>query len=138
MIVSLASLGLVWNFAFGIINCFSVVRPEQLCKQHRDYRLIKPNEWHCFCHPSSVYSLLLYGYDFYRKGHFWIFELDFILYQIYINLWPRKKHLQFHIRLGEQFLKKGSPKNKIYRLNLIFWIVMGCGADSFGGRGLKT
>ena len=29
------------------------------------------------------------------------------------------------------------PKN-FYSLNLIFWIVMGCGIARFGRRGLKT
>ena len=30
------------------------------------------------------------------------------------------------------------PLKKIFRLNLIFWIVMGCGFAGFGQRGLKT
>ena len=29
------------------------------------------------------------------------------------------------------------PLKKIFRLNLIFWIVMGCGLAGFGRRGLK-
>ena len=34
---------------------------------------------------------------------------------------------------------KGILHQKIfYRLNLIFWIVMGCGIARFGRRGLKT
>ena len=34
---------------------------------------------------------------------------------------------------------KGILHQKIfYRLNLIFWIVMGCGKAGFGQRGLKT
>ena len=34
---------------------------------------------------------------------------------------------------------KGILHQKIfYRLNLIFWIVMGCGIDRFGRKGLKT
>ena len=36
-------------------------------------------------------------------------------------------------------LLKGILHQKIfYRLNLIFWIVMGCGIARFGRRGLKT
>ena len=35
------------------------------------------------------------------------------------------------------FLKRGFLKG-IYRLNLIFWIVMGCGIARFGRKGLKT
>ena len=38
-----------------------------------------------------------------------------------------------------QNLVKGILHQKIlYRLNLIFWIVMGCGIAHFGRRGLKT
>ena len=29
-------------------------------------------------------------------------------------------------------------QKKLYRLNLIFWIVMGCGIAHFAQRGLKT
>ena len=36
-------------------------------------------------------------------------------------------------------LVKGILHQKIfYRLNLIFWIVMGCGIARFGRKGLKT
>ena len=38
-----------------------------------------------------------------------------------------------------QFVVKGILHEKIfYRLNLIFWIVMGCGIARFGRKGLKT
>ena len=40
---------------------------------------------------------------------------------------------------GKVFLIKGILHQKIfYRLNLIFWIVMGCGIARFGRKGLKT
>ena len=35
-------------------------------------------------------------------------------------------------------LKGIVPQKKFYCLNLIFWIVMGCGIAHFGGRCLKT
>ena len=35
-------------------------------------------------------------------------------------------------------LKRSSTKKKFYRINVIFWIVMGCGIAHFGRRGLKT
>ena len=40
---------------------------------------------------------------------------------------------------SDYVLVKGILQQKIfYRLNLIFWIVMGCGIARFGRRGLKT
>ena len=35
-------------------------------------------------------------------------------------------------------LKRILHQKIFYGLNLIFWIVMGCGIARFGGRGLKT
>ena len=51
----------------------------------------------------------------------------------------RFHHLLMTFVLVESVLIKGilHPKN-FYRLNLIFWIVMGCGIARFGRRGLKT
>ena len=41
--------------------------------------------------------------------------------------------------LSQIFLFKGILHQKnFYRLNLIFWIVMGCGIARFGRKGLKT
>ena len=43
------------------------------------------------------------------------------------------------IVLLTQIMVKGILHQKIfYRLNLIFWIVMGCGIAHFGRRGLKN
>ena len=42
------------------------------------------------------------------------------------------------ILLLQNFLKGILHQKNFYRLNLIFWIVMGCGIARFGRRGLKT
>ena len=39
---------------------------------------------------------------------------------------------------GGRLLKGILHQKNFYRLNLIFWIVMGCGIARFGRRGLKT
>ena len=41
------------------------------------------------------------------------------------------------IGICRKTLFKGSSK-KFYRLNIIFWIGIGCGIAPFGWRGLKT
>ena len=41
-------------------------------------------------------------------------------------------------RASGQVVKGILHQKNFYRLNLIFWIVMGCGIASFGRRGLKT
>ena len=42
-------------------------------------------------------------------------------------------------RLAQASIEGIIPQNISYRLiNLIFWIVMGCGMARFGRRGLKT
>ena len=45
----------------------------------------------------------------------------------------------FHFSVARNDILKGILHQKnFYRLNLIFWIVMGCGIARFGRRGLKT
>ena len=58
-----------------------------------------------------------------------------------LDHWPQgvkaKEGVWRDYHTGEQL--KGILYQKIfYRLNLIFWIVMGCGIARFGQRGLKT
>ena len=49
--------------------------------------------------------------------------------------WER---LQFWFQKSCKWLKGILHQKNFYRLNLIFWIVMGCGIARFGRRGLKT
>ena len=52
---------------------------------------------------------------------------------------PAKRLPNFLSILDEETCLKGILLQKIfYRLNLIFWIVMGCGIARFSRRGLKT
>ena len=49
------------------------------------------------------------------------------------------KLIQMKICFLDLGIVKGILHQKnFYRLNLIFWIVMGCGIARFGRRGLKT
>ena len=48
---------------------------------------------------------------------------------------PKSKGLVYHFHT---YLKGILHQKIFYRLNLIFWIVMGCGIARFGRRGLKT
>ena len=54
-----------------------------------------------------------------------------------VKLAPKNSRLDQYTLILRKF--KGILHQKIfYRLNLIFWIVMGCGIARFGRRGLKT
>ena len=66
-----------------------------------------------------------------------------------INLFSKRNYFRPHfgrkatwvstlMRTLTTFLKGILPPKKFYRLNLIFWIGMGCGIAHFGRRGLKT
>ena len=70
-----------------------------------------------------------------------IFHILYIIHILYLNI----THL--HIKLKPVNIGKGGVGNRFKGilhqkmfscLNLIFWIVMGCGIARFGGRGLKT
>ena len=65
--------------------------------------------------------------DYYLIGLFY-----FVFVHIRLNLWLR------YLTQSSPSLKGILHQKKFYRLNLIFWIVMGCGIARFGRRGLKT
>ena len=56
-------------------------------------------------------------------------------HQLRQELWPQLKHIPGYFARN---LKGILHQKNFYRLNLIFWIVMGCGIARFGRRGLKT
>ena len=51
--------------------------------------------------------------------------------------WPKLKS-SCNAVFNSLVLKGILHQKKFYRLNLIFWIVMGCGIARFGRKGLKT
>ena len=60
-------------------------------------------------------------------------KIVFLLWSTVLN-WKAQ-----HLSLVTIFTFRGILHQKnFYRLNLIFWIVMGCGIARFGRRGLKT